>query len=316
MSLDLDALAKAVAQHGRVARIVIATHAGSTPREAGVSMLVWAGGQSGTIGGGALEFEAVARARHALTTGDRLDMIALGPSIGQCCGGAVTLLTEVYDQRRIQSAEREVARPLPGGSKDLPLKVANRLRQARNGLAPLRFEVAQGWIIEPLSQPIRPIWIWGAGHVGRALVSVLSPLTDFALTWIDTTQDRFPKDIPTNVRCLQAANPADLAAHAPADAGHLIVTYSHALDLELCHRLLCHGFSDCGLIGSETKWARFQSRLLDLGHQRTEIDQITCPIGDPAMGKHPQAIAISVAARLLLKPPVAQRLAVAKGDSR
>ena len=316
MSLDLATLGAAVDLHGRVARIVITAQAGSTPRDIGVSMLVWGNGQSGTIGGGTLEHEAIARARLALGQGDRLDKIALGPSIGQCCGGAVTLLTEIWDHARLGAAKGQLARPMPGAGPDMPLKVANRLRQARNGQTPLRFEVVQGWIIEPLTPPRHPVWIWGAGHVGRAMVSVLSPLPDLALTWIDTGADRFPSDIPQGVDVLTAKNPADLVARSPKTARHLIVTFSHALDLELCHRLLPHGFVDCGLIGSATKWARFQSRLAALGHQRSEINRITCPIGDPALGKHPQAIAISVAARLLIKQPIAQKIAVAQGGSQ
>ncbi len=151
-----------------------------------------------------------------------------------------------------------------------------------------------------LVSPIRrPVWIWGAGHVGRALVDVLAPLPDVALTWVDTGAERFPLDIAEDITVVPAANPADLVAHTPAGAEHLIVTYSHALDLELCHRLLGHGFAFAGLIGSESKWARFRSRLAALGHTRGQIARITCPIGDPALGKHPQQIAVGVAAEFL-----------------
>jgi xanthine dehydrogenase accessory factor len=97
---------------------------------------------------------------------------------------------------------------------------------------------------------------------------------------------------------LVAVNPADLVA-APPEAEHLILTYSHALDLELCHRLLGHGFASCGLIGSRTKWARFRSRLAALGHGEASVARIRCPIGDPTLGKHPQAIAVGVAQEVL-----------------
>ena len=90
--------------------------------------------------------------------------------------------------------------------------------------------------------------------------------------------------------------------HAPPSAEHLVLTYSHALDLEICHRLLSHGFARAGLIGSATKWARFRKRLLALGHSEVSIARITCPIGDPALGKHPQAIAIGVAHDFLAQP--------------
>jgi xanthine dehydrogenase accessory factor len=90
-------------------------------------------------------------------------------------------------------------------------------------------------------------------------------------------------------------------AHAPRDAHHLIVTYSHALDLDLCHAALSRGFASAGVIGSATKWARFRRRLAQLGHAPAAIDRIDCPIGDPRLGKHPQAIALGVAARLLVR---------------
>ncbi|MCB2130747.1 MAG: xanthine dehydrogenase accessory protein XdhC [Rhodobacteraceae bacterium] len=299
MSFDREGLARAVAREGRVARVVIASRAGSTPREVGAAMLVWPGGQSGTIGGGALEYEAVARARAALCGGDRLDKVPLGPNIGQCCGGAVMLLTEIWDSARLGEPGDVVVRPMPGTSAGaMPLKVANRLRAARNGTRALAPEALQGWMIEPVARPRRALWIWGAGHVGRALIEVLHPLPDFGLTWIDTGAGRFPA-IPDGVEQRLAANPADLVPAAPGGAEHLILTYSHALDLEICHRLLGHNFRSAGLIGSETKWARFRSRLSALGHGEAQIARIRCPIGDPALGKHPQAIAIGVAAGLL-----------------
>ena len=101
------------------------------------------------------------------------------------------------------------------------------------------------------------------------------------------------------MRILPVPDPAEAVRLAPVGAEHLIVTFSHALDLELCHRLLGHGFASCGLIGSATKWARFRSRLAALGHGAEEVGRITCPIGNPALGKHPQAIAVGVAGQLL-----------------
>ena len=87
--------------------------------------------------------------------------------------------------------------------------------------------------------------------------------------------------------------------HAPLAAMHLVLTYSHALDLEICHGLLKHDFRFAGLIGSSTKWARFRNRLRDMGHTSERISEITCPIGDTALGKHPQGIAIGVAQQLM-----------------
>jgi len=232
-------------------RITILRTAGSVPREAGTSMIVTEDGIRGTIGGGALEWEAMAEARDMLARGqDRAERtFPLGPALGQCCGGSVTLGFEMATQ----------AEPEPGA----------------------------------------PLWIWGAGHVGRALVDVMAPLPDWSITWIDVAADRFPDTCPDGVTILPAADPARLVAHAPAEAHHLIVTYSHELDLALCHALLSHDFAAAGLIGSATKWARFRSRLRDLGHAPAQISRIACPIGDPSLGKHPQAIAVGVAAALM-----------------
>ena len=301
---DVMALQHAVIRHGRVARVVIAAFEGSSPREVGAAMLVWATGQSGSIGGGALELQATTQARTMFASGvARLDTQALGPALGQCCGGVVSVLTEVYDAKSLsQLAPDLIARPVPGMDRPgqaMPLAVARLLANARGkGVWPASGMV-QGWMIEPVFRPQRQLWIWGAGHVGRAIVSVMAPLPDVAITWVDTSIDRFPNDLPANVRGLPVQNPALAVNLAPKEAEHIVLTYSHALDLDLCHRLLTHDFARAGLIGSATKWARFRNRLTALGHLPRSIARITCPIGDPALGKHPQAIAIGVAAAFM-----------------
>lgn len=301
MSFDRDDMARRIAAHGAVVRVVVAEVAGSAPREAGAAMLVWADGQAGTIGGGALEHGAAARARAMLAAaaGDRFDRLALGPALNQCCGGAVTLLCEIWDRARLAGvAGSVVARPLPGTAGEMPLVVRRILARARGeGVRPT-MRVVQGWVVEPVAAPVREIWIWGAGHVGRALVAVLAPLPGLRLIWIDTDAGRFPA-VPEGVVQRIAADPADLVAAAPQHAEHLVLTFSHALDLALCHRLLRHGFAELGLIGSASKWARFRSRLAALGHPEAQIARIRCPIGRPELGKHPQAIAVGVACDLL-----------------
>lgn len=298
--LDLAALADTVAAQGRVARIVVASVDGSAPREAGAAMLVWQDGSTGTIGGGALEWEAMAKARGLLLSGSTatLDRVPLGPALGQCCGGAVTLLTEVFEAATLPRPEAGLfARAIDG--RPMPLAVKRLLAQARGTGSLPDLALVQGWMVEPALAPRQPLWIWGAGHVGRALVAVLAPLPDVAITWVDVAVDRFPDDLPPGVTALPTADPALLVPHCPKGAAHLVLTYSHALDLELCHRLLPHGFASLGLIGSQTKWARFRSRLRTLGHTDPQIARIRCPIGDPALGKHPQAIAIGVAQDIL-----------------
>ncbi len=293
MSFDLAALQDTVSHHGRVARVVIAAVSGSSPREVGAAMLVWEGGQSGTIGGGALEYQAAARA----LTQSGLTRHALGPELGQCCGGAVTLLTEQYDAAGVAAlAEEEV---IARGSGTRPLAVQRVLDRARaRGEAP-EPQLIQGWMIEPLATRSHPLWIWGAGHVGRALVDVLHPVPELAITWVDTAPERFPDAVAAGVTVLPAADPTHAVPLAPQQAQHLILTYSHELDLALCHALLTHGFGFVGLIGSDTKWARFRKRLRNLGHSDAQILRICCPIGQKSLGKHPQAIAVGVAGQIL-----------------
>lgn len=303
MGFDRDGLARLVTAHGRVVRVVVADIAGSAPREAGAAMCVWADGQEGTIGGGALEWQATATARAMLDSDQRAraDRLPLGPALNQCCGGAVTLLSELWDREALaRLAGPVLARPLPGrGAAEVPLAVARLVARARaEGQVPGARLVA-GWLVEPFRAPRRDLWVWGAGHVGRAVVATLAPLPEWRISWADTDEGRFPARLPEAVVQLVATNPADLVTLAPKWADHLVLTFSHALDLELCHRLLGHGFGSLGLIGSATKWARFRSRLAALGHGPERIGRIACPIGNPALGKHPQAIAIGVAAKLL-----------------
>lgn len=278
MAFDLASLAEKIERNGALVRVLIAEAFGSTPRDAGTAMLVWGDGATGTIGGGRLELDATSQARAMLTTPDGprhlTRKIPLGPALGQCCGGAVTLLSEVFD------------RP--------DLNLLTGLDSAfERPLAP------EGTLIsEPFKQPDTPLWIYGAGHVGRAIVEVLQGLP-FAITWVDTGADRFPDTLPDNVTPLVARDPARVVAFAPENARHLILTYSHDIDLSICHALLSHRFAFAGLIGSATKRQRFHKRLVNLGHRPFDVANISCPIGDKSLGKHPRAIAIGVAAQLL-----------------
>ncbi len=300
MSFGIDALRGLVARHGDVARIVVTHVRGSAPRGVGTSMVVFEGGQVGTIGGGALEFQMSEAARAMIREGvARRDVsIALGPALGQCCGGAVRLLIERFDAATLPEEGAVFARPVAGAA-EMPLSVRRRLAEMRNGTGDPAPALIDGWFIEPMQTARTPIWIYGAGHVGRAIVAMLAPLPDLDITWVDTAADRFPDDIPDGVRPVIVPAPQNAVQLAPENARHVILTYSHEMDLALCHAVLCHRFAFAGVIGSATKWARFRSRLAALGHRPEVIDTLTCPIGDPNLGKHPQAIAVGVVAQLL-----------------
>jgi len=239
--------------------ITVVSSAGSVPRGAGTQMRVYADHIEGTIGGGALEWDAMKHARRMLGSGKRTDKttVPLGPNLGQCCGGSVTL---VYTADAVEQ-----------------------------------------------TTPERAVWVYGAGHVGRALVPVLAGLPDVNVTWVDMHADRFPADMPAGVAPLVSTDPAQAVAYAPAHAEHLILTHAHDIDLALCHAILSRKFRSIGLIGSATKWARFKTRLTALGHETAQIGRIACPIGDPSLGKHPQAIAIGVGAAMITPPSAATK---------
>lgn len=242
---------------------IIATR-GSAPRDAGTVMKVTDDGIEGTIGGGALEHRAIATARRLMAQGGagHEETIPLGPSLGQCCGGSV----------RLRFGTKAKAFD-PVHSQVAGLRIAGR-------------------------DPV-PLWVWGAGHVGRAVVATAPPQA-LDITWIDSALERFPREIPAHVKALPAADMPLLAARAPRHVHHLIFTYSHDIDLALCAALLKREAASIGLIGSDTKWARFRKRLIALS---LDPAPITCPIGDKSLGKAPAQIANGVV-RALLPVPV------------
>lgn len=242
--------------------VEVAATRGSAPREAGTAMMVTAAATGGTIGGGALEHRAIAIAREMLATGagESRQTFALGPALGQCCGGSVTL--------------RFTRTPLPLDATPGP---------APGPAAP---------VCPHATGAARDLWLWGAGHVGRAVVRALDPAA-FRITWVDTSADRFPPQTGRHVTVVPAADMALLAGRAPVQAHHLVFTYSHEIDFALCAALLTRGAASIGLIGSATKRARFFSRLRAMG---LDPAGITCPIGDRALGKAPDQIARGVAA--------------------
>ncbi len=223
-------------------------------------MKVTADAFEGTIGGGALEYQAISHAREMLANKvpECLKTIPLGPDLGQCCGGAVAL--------KFTRTERAV---------DMP----------KFRIHPLQ----SNWDHPGF------LWLWGAGHVGRAVVGAVPPQA-FKITWVDASPSRFPPEVPGRVKVIPAADMPLLASRAPVYAHHLIFTYSHDIDLALCAALLRRGAASIGLIGSDTKRARFFKRLSALG---LDPSPINCPIGDKSLGKAPEAIATGVARQLV-----------------
>ena len=159
---------------------------------------------------------------------------------------------------------------------------------------------SDGVIVERFHDPRRPVWLFGAGHVGRALMLALAPLP-FEVTWVDERADAFPAAVPANVRSLRSADPAGEVARAPDGALIVVMTHSHTQDLAIVHAALAAGrFGYVGLIGSASKRARFMRRLRESGVPEARIAKLVCPIGLATIGsKHPAAIAAGVAVQLL-----------------
>ena len=337
--LSIDRLLNRHEQEPPFVRVVVATTEGSAPRETGAVMIVDRSGSAGTIGGGQLEFDVIARARAMLSEpeGDPAmwlrELIAypLGPKLGQCCGGMVRVLIERFTRHEIDALHSLksctsdssrtgdslfVRRTAPGHpvawcharqeARAYPLPVANLISGMLSGeRAADAVLVGQpgsdrAYFLEPASQPKTPLFIFGAGHVGRAIVKIAADLP-FEIHWIDTHDDRFPQALPANVVRIVARDPAIIAASAPANAFHLVLTYSHALDFAICHSLLSRAsFAFLGLIGSSTKRARFMKRLRESGIAPETLSRLNCPIGLSALkGKAPSTIAVSVNAQLI-----------------
>lgn len=306
MALWVD-IERFIRTQGRAALVTLMDVRGSSPRAPGAWMAVRLdGGFSGTIGGGALEWEALADA-SSLLAAERLQgstrRYALGPDLGQCCGGSVKLRIEVFDRGDLtwitplalaewDGAIRTWGHTDPAGR--LVRALAPSMDQARSPL-----NAAEGGIEEVFGTARTALFLFGAGHVGRALVLALAPLP-FAVTWIDPRRDAFPSALPASVRAIQSRAPPDeLSAAAPGTCV-LIMTYSHALDLAIAAAALADDrFPFVGLIGSLTKRARFRAQLRQAGMDLDRFERLICPIGNPDLGKEPAAIAAGAVVQLL-----------------
>ncbi|MDO9337860.1 MAG: xanthine dehydrogenase accessory protein XdhC [Caulobacter sp.] len=298
-----------------LALITVVAAEGSTPREAGTRMLVTPLGQSGTIGGGNLEYRATQQARRLLGQSDRawaMQDYPLGPFLQQCCGGHVRLLLERLDQDSRVWLEPAARAEAAGRPYALKASVCGA-RLARAFFADETQWVGAVSMIDAAGAPLpgrrptltegdalveridaaRPrVLLFGAGHVGQAIARAFAPLP-FRLDW----QDSRPEAAAPGVAIQDEARLIELAAQAgPADLV-LILTHNHDLDYQLTRAALSAGPRYVGLIGSETKKARFLSRL-----KADEVSAagLTCPIGIPGLrSKAPEVIAVSVAAQLL-----------------
>jgi xanthine dehydrogenase accessory factor len=248
--------------------VEIASALGSTPRGPDALMLVTETEMAGTIGGGHLEFHAIDVARSMLSEGkgsktgpvaQSMDL-PLGPTMGQCCGGRVTL--------RFEPVTTRVAAWL--GDREAALKEA-----------------------------LPPVLVFGLGHTGRALATMLS-LLPFAVTLVDDRAEVLA-GLPENCRVLHLEDPAEAVADAPAGAAYIILTHSHALDYRLAEAALeRRDAAYVGMIGSRTKRKRFEAQFLRNAGTNAMLGELTCPIGGADVDdKRPEIIASLTAAELI-----------------
>ena len=301
-------IARFIDAQGGAALVTLAQAQGSSPREVGARMVVAPDGTfTGTIGGGALEWGALAEAQALLGRDGammkKLDK-ALGPDLGQCCGGRVLLTIEKFgaaDREAVATlAKAEGAGVLTTiatvGSDGRLLRRAGELADS-----PAYETCADGTVRERFGEEPTAFYLFGAGHVGRALTVALAPLP-FSVTWMDTRPGAIPEQFPVNVTAITQGDPVDLLARAPDGAFVAVMTHSHALDLDLVIAALrADRFAYVGLIGSDTKRARFTSAMRKMGMADAMVDRLICPIGlTTIQDKAPAAIAASVAAQVLI----------------
>lgn len=305
--------------------VTVAMVEGSGPREPGAHMLVTADGQFDTIGGGHLEMCAVDIGRSMLKSAQpvRMERFALGPSLGQCCGGVVHLAFELLDAGLVAMLAELKARPQENcwrlSSLDEPVAsalfdAAGRMLAGGGSVAAampafarergthvVRDGAGRRWLVDACPAPRAHLLLFGAGHVGAAIVRMLGELP-CTVTWIDERDDMFPPDVPANVMVEASDTPEAFVAGAPAGSSYLVMTHSHALDQRLSEAILARAdVGWFGLIGSKTKRVQFERRMRARGVPEDRIAAMVCPIGLPGIAnKAPAVIAASVCAQLLM----------------
>jgi len=302
-----------VEHHGIAGLVSVIDVSGSAPRDSGARIVLQPDGSFfGTIGGGRLEYEAIAAARAAIGAGRGPAQFRdwpLGPNLGQCCGGKVKTLTETFDSRDLaaiallEEAEQTgsfFTESRRGADERIVRALAPQTDGGRTHAGRTAFGKYASFT-ERFGEATTPVVLFGAGHVGRAVVLALAPLP-FAVRWIDSRPDQFPQYVPHNVATICTDSVEDELAAAPRDAVIVVMTHSHPLDFDITAAALRRRtFDYVGLIGSETKRARFISYARQVGLAADAIDRLTCPIGILEIkGKEPAVIAASLAAQLLL----------------
>lgn len=338
----LDELSGKGSTYGSLVLVSVIRTQGSCPRDAGTRMLVTTQASVDTIGGGHLEYRAIAMAREMLAAGEpafRVERFALGARLGQCCGGVAHLSFETIcgalpawvghlaalrqrgepcilvtsvrdlDSKSLQNGSEPIAGKLIvtasgvcGQLQDgaMHQQAVTRAQAILRDPGETPVEWRGSLLYERMDAPPFTLAIFGAGHVGKALVHTLAALP-CRIDWIDSREDAFADSVPANVTPQLSAHPEDEVQDLPSGSHVVIMTHSHALDQRICEAALKRDdLAWCGLIGSATKRTLFERRLSGRGLDPQALARLTCPIGVAGIdGKHPAEIAIAVAAEIL-----------------
>lgn len=290
-------LAKCLSEHQSVVLVLVQEARGSVPRGAGAGLVVLPNGEFyGTIGGGALEWEALSHARRFAEAGKVFEQLSvpLGPNLGQCCGGHVALTYEAWNPERLKEAG-VLAQTESAGRFETT--------KSRTGTDLIHRTIVESEGTERFGIRSIPVAIFGAGHVGKALMRSLS-LLPVRIVWVDSRADMFPGLAPDNVSMHALSDPRTILADLRSETSIIILTHSHAQDLAILEAALKVDFSFVGVIGSKTKRARFESMLLKAGLNEELARSFHCPIGIPGLeNKEPSVIAASVSAQLFMGKP-------------
>ena len=344
MQTGLDWLSACILEQATVL-ITVAATSGSVPREAGAKMVVTADAQFDTIGGGHLELKAIEIARSLLQASTSasivpgstigagpdantapevpgtpvLQRMALGPSLGQCCGGVVHLLFELIDHaararfrmlqqrwragldswRVVALEQQQIAHLLDSSGQLMCGKTSPLPTAQQRACHILRDGKGQRYLLDPCPAWRAHLYLFGAGHVATHLVHALAHLPCH-ITWVDGRADLFPADLPGNVQVEINEHPESLIRRAAPHSSFLVMTHSHSLDQDLVEAVMVRDSLWLGLIGSHSKRARFESRLRARGIKDSKLAHLVSPVGIPGLAsKLPAVIAASVCAQLL-----------------
>ena len=308
---------------------------GSAPRETGARMIVTRHHTIGSIGGGQLEYRSAELACEMLAADDKPTSVLkrsfpLGPDLGQCCGGVVDIVFEPLPGSKAEWLDTAVryhdARTPAVIATSVDTDAGSRVVTSDRGRGQLSSEALRcademlagrtgaaavaGELLVPLTHGTIDVAVFGAGHVGVAVVDLLTKL-DCRIRWIDSRRRIFPASIPASVTAIETDDAAREVASVPAGAYYLIMTHSHPLDLAICHEVLLRDDAAYrGLIGSRSKRRRFEKRLVAAGLSSQRLSHLVCPIGvDGVTGKKPAEIALAVVAQILQVRDAEQRTA-------